>query len=37
MTRNVMTVTPQTHLDDLVKQMEEWKVRRAPDQPARVG
>ena len=30
MTRNVMTVTPQTHLDDLVKQMEEWKVRRAP-------
>jgi len=30
MTRNVMTVTPQTHLDDLVKGMEEWKVRRAP-------
>jgi CBS domain-containing protein len=30
MTRNVMTVTPQTHLDDLVKRMEEWKVRRAP-------
>ena len=30
MTRNVLTVTPQTHVDDLVKQMEQWKVRRVP-------
>lgn len=38
MTRNILTVTPQTGIEDMLRQMEEWQVRRVPvvDEAGRV-